>query len=102
MERSQDVRGSVRAKPQLPPVTTLEALDGRPIGARVYETPSRARATLLVNSATATPQTYYGRFAEWAARRGFRVITYDYRGIGSSLAGHVRDEEASMADWGTL
>ena len=56
----------------------------------MYEPSGHVRGTLMVNPATAVPQTYYGRFAQWSAQRGFRVVTFDYRGIGASLHGSTQ------------
>jgi predicted alpha/beta hydrolase len=86
----------------LPPLVTLTAADGFPLMARVYAPSTAARATLLVCSATAAPQTYYGPFALAAARAGFRVITYDYRGVGASRGRSLRGMSATLTDWARL
>lgn len=76
----------------------LETADGFRIAARIYDT-ERPRATLLVHGATATPQRYYQAFATEASARGYRAITYDYRGIGESRPGSLRKLDATMTDW---
>ena len=53
-------------------------------------------------SATATPQGYYRRFAEYAASRGFDVLTFDYRGVGRSKPAKLCGYRASMLDWARL
>lgn len=60
------------------------------------------RAAVLINSATGVPQRYYHRFATFLATRGFTTLTYDYRGIGASRVGSLRDSHASMRQWGEL
>ena len=45
----------------------LEAADGYLIGATSFEPLGDVRATILIHGATAVPQTYYGRFARFAA-----------------------------------
>ncbi len=65
---------------------TLTAADGYALGATLYGSGSRA---VLVMSATGVPQSYYAKFAGYLAERGFTVLTFDYRGIGRSLAGKV-------------
>ena len=80
----------------------VHARDGFPLAARVYSPPSEARATLLVHSATASPQGYYARFAAYAAARGVRTLTYDYRGVGGSRPGSLRALDARMSDWAEL
>lgn len=66
---------------------TLTAADGYRPGATTFGSGERA---LLVMPATGVPQSYYS------------VLTFDYRGIGRSLSGHVRDVRARMQDWALL
>jgi predicted alpha/beta hydrolase len=60
------------------------------------------RAVAVVSAATGVPQGFYRAFAQWLARRGYAVFTYDYRGIGLSRRGPVTAEAASMRDWARL
>ncbi|HYC86190.1 MAG TPA: alpha/beta fold hydrolase [Chryseosolibacter sp.] len=57
---------------------------------------------VLINSATGVKQEYYSDFATHLADHGFRVFTYDYRGIGHSKPLHIKGFKASMHEWGTL
>jgi len=83
--------------------TLLLADDGRQLAASWFEPPSGpARAVALVSSATGAPRGFYRAFALWLAERGYAVLTYDYRGIGGSRRGHLRDEPATMRDWAVL
>lgn len=75
------------------------ASDGVPLAARLF-TPARAAlGTLVIHGATATPQRYYHHFAEYAAERGWRVVTYDYRGVGASRPRSLRGFQATMREW---
>lgn len=78
---------------------TLTAADGYPIGATVFGSGERA---VLVMPATGVPQSYYAKFAAYLADRGFTALTFDYRGIGRSLATHVKKVTARMQDWAML
>jgi predicted alpha/beta hydrolase len=78
---------------------TLTAEDGYRLGATTFGTGERA---VLIMPATGVPQSYYAKFAAYLAERGFSVLTFDYRGIGRSLSGHVRDVRACMQDWALL
>jgi predicted alpha/beta hydrolase len=81
---------------------TIPAADGFSIAATVYEPDADPRTAVVVNAATAAPRRFYARFAQSLAARGAAVVTYDYRGIGGSLAGHARDARGTLRDWGRL
>src|SRR5690606_11715902 len=85
-----------------PQHAVVHARDGFPLAVRVYSPPSEPRATLLVHSAAAAPQGYYARFARYAAARGVRTVTYDYRGVGGSRPASLRALDARMSDWAEL
>lgn len=79
---------------------TLTARDGYRLSATLYG--ERDGRAVLILPATGVPQGYYAKFAAWLAGQGFRVLTFDYRGIGQSLQGHVRRVRARMRDWALL
>jgi predicted alpha/beta hydrolase len=78
---------------------TLKAADGYPLGATLYGSGERGA---LILPATGVPQSYYAKFASYLAARGFKVLTFDYRGIGRSLTGDIRKLPARMQDWALL
>jgi predicted alpha/beta hydrolase len=59
-------------------------------------------ARLIVAGATAVPQGFYRRFAEFAATQGFETLTFDYRGIGQSRPPELKGFKMSLLDWGQL
>lgn len=89
---------------------TLSAADGYPIAATLYSANAaanagpagHARGHLIVAPATGVPQGYYRRFAEFAAARGYRVLTLDYRGIGLSKPATLKGFKMDYLDWGRL
>lgn len=81
---------------------TLTAADGYALAALRYRSPTPAHAHLVVGGATAVPQGFYKRFAEHAARRGFDVLTLDYRGIGQSAPSSLKGFRMDYLDWGRL
>jgi predicted alpha/beta hydrolase len=81
----------------------LVAADGFVLGGTLFTPRTRARGTVIIHSATAVPQGYYRRFAQFAAQAiGARVLTYDYRGIGRSRPRSLRGLDASLTAWARL
>lgn len=58
------------------------------------------RDVVIINPATSVQCRYYFRFAQYLFDQGFDVITYDYRGIGSSKPKSLRGFKASWVIWG--
>jgi predicted alpha/beta hydrolase len=90
---------------------TVPAKDGYPLGATLFLPRGAKHHAVLISSATATPRKIYRGFAGYLARRGFAVLTYDYRGIGGSrqksIEGYNRPKslagfKATMSDWAAL
>jgi predicted alpha/beta hydrolase len=80
----------------------LMAQDGRHLAASWFEPEGAARAVAVISSAAGVPRGYYRAFAGWLAARGYAVLAYDYRGIGGSRRGALRDDTATMRDWAVL
>jgi predicted alpha/beta hydrolase len=80
----------------------LRCSDGRLLQANWHEPAGAVQAVAVVSPAMAVASPYYRGFAEWLARRGYAVLSYDYRGIGANLQGRVGDETAGLRDWAHL
>jgi len=76
--------------------------DGTSIAATFYEPAVVAKGAVLIVSAMAVPQTYYGAFARWLAASGYLTATFDYRGMDQSRAGSLRGFRADVLDWAHL
>jgi len=59
-------------------------------------------ATIIINPATGVLARYYHRYALFLAGAGLRVLTFDYRGIGSSRPSDLRHCGYRWRDWGEL
>ncbi len=56
--------------------------------------------TVIINPATGVLARYYHRYARFLTEHGFRVLTYDYRGIGQSRPPSIRRCGYRWRDWG--
>jgi predicted alpha/beta hydrolase len=79
----------------------LRAEDGCLLDATVYRPESENGIALQINSATAVQRRYYRAFAEYMARRGFVVLTYDYRDAFVVDPRMLRRSPASLSVWGS-
>ncbi len=79
--------------------TRLTAADGAVLHGRLYHPSTPARGGVIIAAAMATPQTYYREFAEWLSAQGLLVLTFDYRGIGASRSGPLREVQADVMTW---
>ena len=57
-------------------------------------------APVLLCPATGVKQHFYLRFAAWLASQGHAILVFDYRGIGLSRHGRLKDSKATLAQWG--
>jgi len=80
----------------------IETQDGIEISATFYAPKEKAKGAVLVVPAMSAPQSYYQPFAEWLAKEGYVVATFDYRGTGESREGSLRGYQADIVDWATL
>ncbi len=78
---------------------SLTTPDGTPLLATRFEPGREAVASVVIHGATAVPQRHYASFARYLAARGYRVITYDYRGVGGSAPDDLRRCGATMSEW---
>ena len=75
--------------------------DGYPLAATVFRSPGRVvEQVVLICGAMGVRQIHYYEFAEFVAESGCAVITFDYRGLGSSAPGSLRGFDADLEDWG--
>ncbi|ENW81411.1 hypothetical protein F909_02702 [Acinetobacter sp. ANC 3929] len=55
---------------------------------------------ILICPATGITKNFYHAFANWLNQQGYSVLSFDFRGIGESLHGPLKDSTASINDWG--
>ena len=81
---------------------SIAAKDGFSLSAHIFEPKESNGKFLLINSATGVKQQLYFAFSKHLAKRGFTVLTYDYRGIGESKPKKMKGFSGSMRMWGSL
>ena len=82
---------------------TITCSDQYPLSARFYPQKSlKQLSPVLICPATGVTKWFYHHFATWLSQQGFPVLVFDFRGIGSSLHGKLKDCTASIQDWGQL
>ncbi|WP_180104215.1 alpha/beta fold hydrolase [Acinetobacter sp. YH12108] len=83
---------------------TLKCQDGYQLSARFYpvtETESK-KSPILICPATGITKQFYHIFSCWLQTQGYAVMVFDFRGIGESLKGSVKQSKASIVQWGQL
>ncbi len=89
-------------------INTFESLwisckDGYQLAAQYYPTEKSTKEfPILICPATGITKNFYHAFAEWLNQQGYNVLSFDFRGIGQSLHGKLKDSNASINDWGQL
>lgn len=76
---------------------TIEADDGWSLASTHFAPENGEEAAILINSALATPRSFYFDFADWLASKKNYVVTFDYRGIGDSRGPNPGDVQ--IDDW---
>jgi len=77
----------------------VHTVDGQSITVYLHEPAQTARGGVVIAPAMAVPQRYYADFADYLAGQGYRVWTFDYRGMGESGSEDVRSCTADLSDW---
>lgn len=81
---------------------TFTAPDGYPLAGHFWTHANTQAPVVIINPATSVVSRYYARFATYLNHHGFQVLTYDYRGIGGSRHGSLKNLQAGWLDWGEL
>ncbi len=100
MSKPQNIEDSNGMKAFDTQKVNFTATDGYALSGTQYTPRSEIKANIVVSSATGVPLQFYRRFAEYAASLGYRVLTFDYRGIGRSAPPTLKGFKMSYLDWG--
>lgn len=81
----------------------LQCSGSAPLALRTYEGATPAGASIVIGPAMGVKQDFYAVFAQWLAQQGYRVTTFDYRGVGDSSTGlpdgALKGFQADLSDW---
>lgn len=73
------------------------------LSARFYAAQTHStHSPVLICPATGITKGFYHHFASWLSEQGYPVLVFDFRGIGNSLHGRLKDSTASIQKWGQL
>jgi predicted alpha/beta hydrolase len=93
-------RGSIAAAEIISREVEIPAQDGRPLTATLYEPQLDSdRPVTVVAAGAGIRRRFYGRFATFLAECGRPTITFDYRDIGGSRGGSLKNSQVRMRDW---
>lgn len=83
---------------------SIHCSDGYELSARFYphQTTSKHALPVLICPATGITKTFYNSYATWLTEQGHDVLVFDFRGIGESLHGPLKQSTASIVQWGQL
>lgn len=82
----------------------VTSADGTEVAVRSYASnPGGAKGSVVIGGAMGVKQDFYAPFAQWLAGQGYRVYSFDYRGMGDSrpagLGTSLRGFEADLFQW---
>lgn len=78
---------------------SLTMPDGNALVFRTFSATGTPKAAVIIPSAMGVAQKFYGEFAQWLAKQGYHVTTFDYRGIGFSAPRSLRGYAVNIFDW---
>lgn len=79
-------------------------MHGTYLGVTKYASLKPIERTIVISSATGVLQQYYAKFAQYFASQGFIVYTFDYSGIGESVADlkSLKTFQGDLRSWGSI
>jgi predicted alpha/beta hydrolase len=78
---------------------SLTMPDGNALVLRAFCATPTPKAAVIIPSAMGVAQKFYAEFAQWLAKQGYHVTTFDYRGIGFSAPRSLRGYTMNIFDW---
>lgn len=79
----------------------LQTSAKRTVVAYCWNTPS-PKGVVIMAPAMAVPQAFYQPLCQWLNEQGYRVISFDYFGIGASVDQPLKQIKTTVMDWAML
>lgn len=80
----------------------IRTKDGKKIGAGCYEPEASLGKVIIIAPTGEKTRAFYDPFASFMQGQGYTVITFDYRGVGTSAPADLKGFKASMQQWAVL
>jgi len=77
----------------------IRTKDGTILSLNVYEPADSTCRVMIIASTAELTKEFYDPFARFMCGNGITVIAFDFRGMGRSLPGELKDYEANMHQW---
>jgi predicted alpha/beta hydrolase len=81
---------------------TIRTKDGKSINARIYVPKQEAQKLIVIAPSAEETQDNYYDFAQFLIKENIAVITFDFRGTGSSAPKDLRGFKANLENWAQL
>ena len=78
----------------------IQASDGISLNITEFGNGHAKAVSIIFNCATAVPQQFYYKYADYIAQHGYHCICWDYRGIGKSVGDTIKNKDYSLNHWG--
>ncbi|MFV0531331.1 MAG: alpha/beta fold hydrolase [Flavobacteriales bacterium] len=79
----------------------IKCEDNFELSGTLYKT-KEIKAAIMITAAMGTKKQFYDSFAQFLSKKGYGVLTFDYRGIGESTRNSINGVNASLINWGKL
>ncbi len=83
----------------MPQQKELITQDGFKIIINEFKPVANIKANIIISPATGVTQRFYKDLALFLKNKGYNVITFDFRDIGLSKSGRMKDSKASFSIW---
>ena len=81
---------------------TLMTKDNHELVIYQFEPQGTAHAEVVIAAAMGAGQSYYAPLAKWLCDHGYKVTTFDYRGMGESRHHSLRRYKNNILDWAQI